>query len=140
MAGLLPERPRGLLASALYDAELLRSAQRDGYLLTWARPPAIWFQLDALLCSKISALGVYIIWRNGRWIRVGQGDIGDRLSDHQNDPEITAHRQFGTLYATWATAPAVLMDGIERYLAEQIQPAVGQRFPDVPPVRVNLPA
>lgn len=81
--------------------------------------------------------GVYIIFRtDGRVIRVGQGIIKDRLEAHRNDPKITA---YSNLIVTWANVGKSYCDGVERYLAEILNPAVGDAFPDVAPVSVNLP-
>ena len=86
--------------------------------------------------------GVYLIWHPGqpsRVVRVGQGDVKARLSDHRNDNEISAYRVYGTLMVTWASVPARSLDGVERYLAEYWKPLVGDRFPDVVPIPVNSP-
>ena len=85
--------------------------------------------------------GVYIIWHGGTnpaVVRVGQGVISDRLSQHRNDSSILAYRPLG-LYATWIAVHPTLMDGVERFLAEKWNPKVGDRFPDVAPVQINSP-
>jgi len=82
--------------------------------------------------------GVYIIWQaKGPIIRVGQGIIRDRIQAHRSDPSITA---YPNLYLTWATVPSGQMDGVERFLAERLHPAVGERFPaQAAAIPVNLP-
>lgn len=83
--------------------------------------------------------GVYIIWRGGEnaaTIRVGQGVIRDRLKAHRDDPEI---QDFESLYVTWATVSAADMDGVEAFLGQRLKPLVGERFPDVDPIVVDLP-
>lgn len=81
--------------------------------------------------------GVYIIWQGkGPVIRVGQGVIRDRLSEHRNDKAIIAYHN---LFVTWAAVPAQHRDGIERYLANRLNPSVGAAFPNVEPIEVNLP-
>ena len=81
--------------------------------------------------------GVYIIWqKGGRVIRIGQGFIRDRLTEHRNNRAITAYND---LFVTWAPVVAQYRDGIERYLAETLKPLVGEAFPDAPPIQVNLP-
>ena len=81
--------------------------------------------------------GVYIIWQgNGPIVRVGQGIVKNRIASHRNDREVTA---YGNLYVTWAKVPAVYRDGVERYLANRLNPRVGDAFPDVDPIAVNLP-
>lgn len=82
-------------------------------------------------------LGVYIIWNiDGKVVRLGQGVISDRLSDHRRDPKITRH---GLLHVTWARVAPNDLDGVEAYLADVYGPLVGERFPDVTPIPVNLP-
>lgn len=85
--------------------------------------------------------GVYIIWHGGQnpaTVRVGQGFVRDRLSSHRQDPAILAYKTHG-LFVTWASVPPWQRDGVERYLAENLNPKVGDRFPDVLPVQVNYP-
>lgn len=81
--------------------------------------------------------GVYIIWQgNGPVIRVGQGNIRDRLYRHRNDPEITKYQ---SLYVTWAPVSFLYRNGIERYLANVLRPVVGDAFPVAIPTPVSLP-
>lgn len=82
--------------------------------------------------------GVYIIWQGkGAIIRVGQGVIRDRLSEHRKDTTISA---YNNLFVTWASVPSQYRDGVERYLANRLNPVVGERFPKVTaPSEVNLP-
>ncbi len=92
--------------------------------------------------SDVTAYGVYIIWHDGnpgRVVRVGQGDIKSRLTAHRSDASITAYAQRGTLRVTWAAASSAQVDGIERYLADNWHPLVGDAFPDVAPIAVNSP-
>ena len=97
------------------------------------------------LTSYAGVDGVYFIWnpkidsRHSQVVRVGQGDIQDRLVSHRNDPEITKYGG-DDLLVTWAVEQDQLVrSGIERYLAERLNPLVGSRFPDVNPIRVNIP-
>src|SRR2546425_7002427 len=87
-------------------------------------------------------VGAYIIWHGGQnlWtVYVGQGDIANRLAAHRSDAHILQYSSLG-LFVTWASvATQPVRDGIERYLAEQLQPRVGQAYPNVPPIGVNLP-
>jgi len=85
--------------------------------------------------------GVYIIWRtNGeeKVIKVGQGDILTRLTDHQSDDDIQAYEDDGLL-VTWAEVSPYDADGVENFLGNLLNPLVGSRFPDVTPIQVNLP-
>jgi hypothetical protein len=101
-----------------------------------------WCSFDNLNLSGINVFGVYVIWHEGnpgRVVRVGQGDVAERLQCHRGDAEVTAHRKSGTLRVTWAAVPAAQVDGVERYLADTWSPLVGDRWPDVLPIAVNSP-
>jgi len=80
--------------------------------------------------------GVYIIWSGKQVVRLGSGIIKDRISTHRNDTKITA---YANLKVTWAKVHANQMEGVERYLADMFDPAVGEAFPDTIPLPVNLP-
>ncbi len=96
-----------------------------------------WCPLLTVNLTNVTANGVYAIWQgNGPYIRVGKGDIADRLIAHRNDPAITKYKN---LYVTWAAVPVSQRDGVERYLYDVCQPAVGERAPAVPAIAVNLP-
>jgi hypothetical protein len=100
-----------------------------------------WCSFETVNLDKVTAVGVYIIWHRGnpgRVVRVGQGDVADRLLDHRNDSEIMAYKKHGLL-VTWASVPSHQRDGVEAYLAEKWDPLVGDRFPDVTPIAVNSP-
>lgn len=101
-----------------------------------------WCPLQEVNLSGVTTEGVYIIWHEGnpsRVVRVGQGDIGKRLAAHRTDPKILAYSKLGTLRVTWAAVPAHLRDGVERYLANQWNPLVGDAYPNVAPMAVNSP-
>ncbi len=85
--------------------------------------------------------GVYVIWHGGpnpATVRVGQGVIRDRLAAHKQDPAIQNYAHYG-LYVTWAEVQGRWRDGVEVYLAQSLNPLVGERFPSCVPVYVNLP-
>jgi hypothetical protein len=85
--------------------------------------------------------GVYIIWYNGKpgkTVRVGQGIIRDRIAAHREDSQITKYSTNGLLI-TWAKISSDQREGVEKYLAVQLEPLVGDLFPDVDPIPVNLP-
>ena len=100
-----------------------------------------WCDLEKLdLVMKTT--GVYIIWHEGnpsKVVRIGQGKIAERLAAHRNDPEITAYSKFGPLLVTWAAVSAAQRDGVERYLADRLNPLVGDEIPYVEPIAVNNP-
>lgn len=85
--------------------------------------------------------GIYIIWHGGndpKTVRVGQGVIRDRLMAHCNDLKVQAYSSY-TLFVTWAKVANEFKDGVETYLANTLNPLVGEYFPDVTPIQVNLP-
>jgi len=76
-----------------------------------------WCDLEHLtLPLKNNQEGVYIIWIDSdppATVRVGQGDISDRLANHRKDKKILDCLGDGqTLRVTWATAPKSQWDGI----------------------------
>jgi hypothetical protein len=98
--------------------------------------------LETVNLTGVSSVGVYIIWHEGnpsRVVRIGQGNIADRLAQHRKDSEILAYARVGILRVTWATVPAHQVGPVERYLANQWPPLVGDAFPDVAPLAVNSP-
>lgn len=100
-----------------------------------------WLPLETVNLAGVNALGVYIIWHKGqpgKVVRVGQGDIADRIIAHRKDPAVLAYRDRGLL-VTWAAVPAHQRDGVERYLADHWQPLIGDRFPTALPLAVNSP-
>jgi hypothetical protein len=98
--------------------------------------------LELLKLDKLSTTGVYIIWHEGqpgRVVRIGQGEISDRLAVHRQDARVLAYKKYGALRVTWAAVPAHLMDSVELYLANEWHPLLGDAFPDVTPLAVNSP-
>ena len=97
------------------------------------------------LPSVTTDTGVYLIWMYSGGtpivIRVGQGNIQDRLSKHRRDTDITDYGEINhaTLYVTWAILPAAQIGGVEAWLGDQLQPLVGETFPEDPPIPVTLP-
>lgn len=102
-----------------------------------------WCALETLkLPLAHDTSGVYIIWHEGsppHTVDVGQGDISDRLDEHQNDKNILRHNKRGKLRVTWTSVDKDSVDGVERYLADTLKPLEGRRWPKVPPIKVNLP-
>ena len=103
----------------------------------------IWCKFNVDLSSSHfnHMTGVYVIWHGGdnpRTVRVGQGFIRDRIEAHRTDPEVQAYNDLG-LYVTWARIPVNSLDGVEAFLAQELDPIVGQQFPNVYPIQVNLP-
>ena len=112
-------------------------------IVTWYRclPNNVWCDFDTLDLSKVNSEGVYVIWHGGsnpRTVRVGSGIVVQRIQAHRKDPMVAAYRQYG-LFVTWADVPASFQQGVENYLADLLQPLVGERFPNVQPIEVNSP-
>lgn len=102
----------------------------------------VWCLLTRLDLGKVHEHGVYIIWHEGnppRAVYVGQGDVADRLKEHCHNKKIMRDAQKGELRVTWASVPDHLCDGVELYLANEYDPLVGKRYPDVDPIVVNKP-
>lgn len=104
-----------------------------------------WFDLLRLNLNApyfLNKEGIYIIWYAGaggsKVIRVGQGQIGLRLQEHKNNPEITRYGAYGQLKATWAIIDKQYRDGVEAFLFDSYSPLVGERSPTAQPIAVNL--
>ena len=85
--------------------------------------------------------GVYIIWHGGsapRVVYVGMGDVAARLQSHRSDPWVNKYIAQG-LWVTWATVAPSDQPGVERYLAELLEPLEGQKWSAAAPIKVNLP-
>jgi hypothetical protein len=85
--------------------------------------------------------GVYVIWHGGQspWtVYVGQGAVAERLKAHRQEQAILQYSHLG-LFVTWARVDQSNRDGVERYLAEKLQPKAGSRSPMATPIQVNLP-
>ncbi|MGE0232031.1 MAG: hypothetical protein AB7O39_11385 [Flavobacteriaceae bacterium] len=111
--------------------------------LHWERPAdGGWYALDSIDIGKIRTVGIFMIWHDGnpgRVIRVSQGDIGRQLQLEQISPMVLKFRIFGELRVTWASVPAPLRNGVERYLANLFHPQVGDSYPLVMPLAANAP-
>ena len=115
--------------------------------LSWAKCRGdVWCRLNQLDLSTVSGDGVYVIWCDHEmdgidhmYVYVGQGSIRDRLQSHKANRRIASYAKYGTLYATWAAVSSQSRDGVERFLADELEPWEGKEHPDVPPIEVNLP-
>ena len=118
--------------------------------LTWARCGEHWCSFDRLKLDALEGeVGVYAIWHDGStnppynqaaWVRIGEGDIAERIREHRLDANITAYSVYGDLRVTWAIiGRRQTRRGVERFLADRLRPIVGE-YPDVAPIEVNLPA
>lgn len=85
--------------------------------------------------------GVYIIWHGGnnaKTVRVGQGIIRDRIAVHRDEDEILEYKNLD-LFVTWAQVSKKDRGGVEKFLAEELNPLVGKMYPDVELIEINLP-
>jgi hypothetical protein len=108
------------------------------YFLDWSD----WHPLRHLPAHlRESERGVYVIAHpTNVVVRVGQGNIRDRLVDHADNPSILAATDYDGK-VTWAPVRAGLLNIVEGFLADQLSPLLGDRYPD-PPVSnfaANLP-
>lgn len=90
------------------------------------------------------AFGVYVIWLRlpsgmKMAIRVGQGQVYERLSKHRKDREIIRDYTLNRVLATWARVKRKNADGTERWLGEKLEPCVCERLPKATMIKVNLP-
>jgi hypothetical protein len=103
-----------------------------------------WFDLLKLnLESKyfIDKKGVYVIWyvsSPSKAVRVGSGNIAERLKEHRANAEITKYSSFGPLKVTWAIVGEESIKGVETYLGRKYSPIIGGTFPSTTEISVNL--
>ncbi|MCY4386985.1 MAG: hypothetical protein OXC18_07740 [Desulfurellaceae bacterium] len=89
--------------------------------------------------------GVYIVFDPSDTLYgilyVGQGKVDERLDERKKDERILELAELDELYVTWAVISGGKgrREGVERFLADTLQPVVGQH-PNVPPIPVNVPS
>lgn len=70
-----------------------------------------WFDLLRLNLDApyfIGKRGVYVIWyvsSTSKVVRIGSGNIAERLKQHSSNYEITKYSSFGPLKVSWAIIP-----------------------------------
>jgi len=111
--------------------------------LSWMKCAGdVWCPLNTFDVTAVTnKIGVYFIWHQGdssRVVRVGSGNIRNRLTEHRSDEETRAYEHLG-LVVTWAEVPNSQAPGVEWYLGNWHKPLVGERFPDATPITVNDP-
>ena len=122
--------------------------------VTWNKcKGGVWCPLQSLDLDQdsVQKQGVYIIWTPTKplpVVYVGQvrtGTFGKRFADHLQDKTITRHGLYNPrskkrcLYVTWAVVPSHQLNGVERFLADRLDPIEGKRHPEDSPIPVNLP-
>ena len=101
-----------------------------------------WCSLERVALDNLDVIGIYLIWHEGvpsRIVKIGRGNIAERLSELQRDPEILAYSRKGKLRVTWASAPAAQLEGILRHLMEKWRPPVLTLYAEVEAIEVNSP-
>ena len=87
--------------------------------------------------------GIYIIWlpeHNPRSvIKVGQGNIKNRLQNHLRDDAIAKYKLNSKMVFSWAKVNLNQCGGVENYLGDFLEPREGERYFDDSPIKVNLP-
>ncbi len=92
-------------------------------------------------------VGVYVIWYTSpllaKVIRVGSGNIAQRLKEHRANQEITKYSSMGSLKVSWVVADSNPLlpseiQGAELFLANRYHPLVGDRYPAVQEVGISL--
>lgn len=92
-------------------------------------------------------VGVYVIWytspSSAKVIRVGSGNISERLKDHRMNQEIVKYSSLGSLKVSWVVAdsnPLLISEiqGVELFLSNKYHPLVNDRFPNASEVQINL--
>ena len=70
---------------------------------------------------------------------MGQGLIRESLAREQNDRDLLAYTDQHELYVTWAEVNPRFLDGVLRYVSEALKPELENSYPNVRPVKINLP-
>lgn len=138
--------------SIINDLRRLRAErQRQPLSVKWGTTVnGTWCPLTCDLKDLKGLEGVYVIGTivydvrdhiyYPRAVDVGSGNIQERLSAHRNQQNIKDYgRDYGPLFFTWATVTKSDRRGVERYLADRLEPVLMERRPDVKPIPVNLP-
>ena len=91
----------------------------------------------------INKRGIYVIWYtspgSAKVVRLGQGNISERLKEHRLNPDITRYASYGQLKVSWIVLNENELSGVEKYLARVYSPLIGDRYPDsVTEIQVNL--
>lgn len=97
-----------------------------------------WFDLLRLNLDApyfIGKKGVYVIWYaspgSAKVVRLGQGNISERLKEHRLNDNIIKYSSYGQLKVSWILLnDENELSGIEKYLARIYSPLVGDRYPD----------
>ena len=91
----------------------------------------------------IDKRGVYVIWYaspgTAKVVKLGSGNISERLKEHRLNPDIIRYASYGQLKVSWIILGESEFLGVEKYLARVYSPLVGDRYPeDINEIQVNL--
>jgi hypothetical protein len=112
-----------------YDVDLT-TVRADGVYV-------IYSPVDAF--SAANAFALKNMFGAPKTVYVGQGVVADRLQQHRSNQTMRSMNSQNTLVVAFAPVAASLRDGVERYLANRLQPMLGDVHPNAAPVAVNLP-
>jgi len=112
-----------------YDVDLT-SVHAEGVYVIYS-PPNIFAAPDAF--------GLRNAFGAPRTVYVGQGVVADRLQQHRSNQTMKSMNAQTTLNVAFAPVTAMLRDGVERWLANRLQPMLGDVHPNAVPVEVSLP-
>jgi hypothetical protein len=104
-----------------------------------------WFaaaDLRALDLADVAGSGVFVVWHGGlrpRVIRVGCGDVAQRLAAFRDDSKMMAYGHFGPLQVAWADVPEARARGVAKFLASRLRPMHADPLAAVTAIPVTLP-
>lgn len=79
--------------------------------------------------------GVYVIYSGNEAVYVGSGEVIKRLQDHQDRNDFKKYLNLMVAYAFVSEC----YRNVETFLAYMFRPAIGERYPDVDLIDINLP-
>lgn len=87
--------------------------------------------------------GVYVIWYTSpglaKVVRLGQGNISERLKEHRSRPDIMQYASYGQLKVSWVILNENELFGVEKFLSRIYSPLIGDRYPvEIQEIPVNL--
>lgn len=84
--------------------------------------------------------GICVVWDRevGAVLKVSEGHVRQKLTEIKESAEFEPHKDHDVRF-TWAEVADEERAGCAAYLAERLDPKFGDQFPDVKPVRINLP-
>jgi hypothetical protein len=106
----------------------------------WAkRADGGWYSLDSFDADRSlldGQKGVFVVFRGGLVIAVGGGVLAEGL---QRQRKALQPRLAPDLEVTWAAVEEKRIEGIEKFLQEQLSPLAGSRIVNCRSTSVNLP-